>query len=137
MDLTQARLRRVATADPAAGASASIPNPGPHTSTLVCLSFQLATDANAANRIVDILNSDGSTARIINGPLAIVTANTTLLLTYGTTANYKITTSNPRYDHGLPLDIFVPAAGNITIQVTGIQAGDQISEITSWWKIFY
>jgi hypothetical protein len=122
--------------NPAAGAEKAFTLPIPAQGQLTLLSFSFAADANPANRIFTITLETGGSTIILGSADAAITANQTMPVICH--ENAPLTLQTPLYTLliALPsLRIFDPTA-QIKINVASIQAGDQISDIYSYWKLW-
>lgn len=131
------KLVRTATADPAAGANASIATPGPFTNNLILLSFLFTPDANVATRLLDLFHNNGTTSRLIGICPLVAVASTAARYAFSINPCTPISTANPRASSGIPGDLDLSPTDTLDLTITAIQVGDQLSEITHWWKIFY
>lgn len=124
------------TANPAAGANLSIPTKSNALAELLNLSFQLATDANAANRMVYLeLHRATHEHRIGSACYNHVASKT---------YHYIAGQHGSRTTTAGIIDVYIPIASlplcypgdTIEIIVANIQATDAITDILSLWKIW-
>lgn len=105
-------------------------------STLAMISFRIVADANAANRYCEIQLHRGSDVYILGNSLhAQALSEDRTYLGFHGCVNPSIT-GDLKYLFGLP-DIPLFLEGDtVRIIVTGIQAGDQLSDVKLTWKVW-
>jgi len=119
----------VSITSPAAGAGFTYTYSVAEAWKLRCLSFQMVTDANAANRIVylDIIEPGGLRIGRFSSGFTQTTALTTIytfsndIAAYGANAAASIGAPTP--------NVWLHPGSKITVGVTNVQVGDQISTI--------
>jgi hypothetical protein len=114
---------------PAAGEEVGTNVPNGQYWELLGIRFRLVTDANAADRTVQLQLGNIDAPFVNRTNTATIQANETtrmLWLPNGTTA---VLTANELHEIALPMGIFIPAGGSIITVTTNIQAGDQYDEI--------
>lgn len=116
-------------ASPAAGANFSVAVPGEFEQALLSITFQLVTDATAANRFVELVYTDGNNKTFYRSGLpGAVTASTTATFCFAVhPQSGAANTGNQVYAPLAPLVLVPP--NTIGITVTNIQATDQLSAI--------
>lgn len=112
-------------ANPAAGAPLVITIPPNEAWLLRSLKFDLVTDANAANRLVELFLDDTASVFFQLPAESIQIASTTRRYTFGRGVGYQARTGIVSI-HGLP-DLTLDPGWRIQGQVDSIQVGDQIS----------
>lgn len=91
------------------------------------LRFILATDANAANRFVQVTVDDGVNEIFRIPTVSAQTASQIRVYSYGLGLGYQAELDNQRV-HGWP-NLFIDQSFRIQSLVTNMQAGDQLSAI--------
>jgi hypothetical protein len=116
--------------NPAAGANKTIVIPGQVRILPVALKFVLTTDANAANRqIIVVYNDDTRDYHTIGAP-PVQTAS--LVREYNFVSGGFTPFVEATVDHRyVPLspNLYIPANGEVRIEIVNNQAGDQLSAI--------
>lgn len=121
---------------PAAGAGFTYTNDGYYWEYVDSLSFQLATDGNAGNRLVDLTVQDGNGVTIATvPPAAATTASKTAQYTY--LDNYSQTTgaTDGPFLNTFP-GVFLQPEYKIVVTIGAVQVGDQISDIRLYAERF-
>lgn len=122
--------------NPAAGAGLTYTNDGSYWELLDSLSFQLVSDANAANRQVTVTIRDGSGTALVTLPAASVQAAS---LTYQYTFSRDFSTFNTVVGlaNTAPLPaIFLQPMFTVVVTVGTVQVGDQISNVRLYAERF-
>lgn len=124
------RYEPVTIGSPAVALGFTYTAPFSETTRVLGASFQLVTDANAANRIarLEYLNAAGAVFFTVASPFT-VTANLTSRLNFG--VGLQQFGANAAAQIGGPLPDF-PLCGGLAVRlaVTAIQAGDQVQGIS-------
>lgn len=124
------------TANPAAGANATIVVHANARSELLCLSFQLATDANAANRVAYLEYRRGGTHCRIGSAITQQSASKTVhYIVASQIGLWSGTTATMQYIPIASLPVIFPT-DTIEVIIENIQATDAITTIISLWKVW-
>ena len=128
------RTEATATADPAAGADASISPPDNQRSLLVALSFTLACDANVANRVVLLKHKIATAEFVIAAGVGAMGASsiTTNVVGPGLTSIATVTGTNN--STSCAIDNMFEGNHTLELEIVNIQVGDQISDILCLWN---
>lgn len=130
------RTSLLTTGDPAGGANLSIPANTKARSELLNLSFQLATDANAANRIAYLeLRRGTHHSRIGSAITTQVASETVHYIVAQNVGMWSSAGANMQYIPIASLPVLFPG-DTIEIIIDSIQAADAITDIFSIWKIW-
>ncbi|MCK5614439.1 hypothetical protein KAR91_71905 [Candidatus Pacearchaeota archaeon] len=128
------RIIAQVTANPAAGAGAAIVAPAQYTSQPLSLAFQLACDANAADRSVYLQYDNSVVAYPIGAGGFVQTANETMTYIFGLGMGQIIGSDGP-FTVGSLADTPAFLTGHfLNIVVVNIQATDALTGIGSIWN---
>lgn len=127
----------VAGTSPAAGANFTYTIPTGWLARLVGLQLQLVTDANAANRYVELSASDGATGIPLGFGSSAHAASLTWIYTpfIGAAAQAE-GTNGALKSFPLALNVWLKETWIVGISVRNIQVGDQLSGIVLWFERF-
>lgn len=126
VDTTKGLLKVVTGTDPAAGAEISETVPAGKAWLLLAFHVTFATDATAANRIVNLAFDDGSTTFYRQATTAAVTASLTPVITWAR-AGSAISASGISSQNSLLVDAVIPAGYRMKTVTANLQAGDNYS----------
>ena len=124
--------------NPAAGANLTFTLPPAHYRILQSVQFALTTDANAANRYVNVdYLGRGGLQNIRNAATVVVTASATSQVFQFDTA-HSISEWNTNTAIYAPLlDMPLPAGWQVKITIDNIQVGDQIASVKLTEYLFF
>ena len=121
--------------NPAAGANLTLTLPPAHYTILQSVQFALTTDANVANRYVNVdYIARGGVQNIRNAATVLVTANTTAQVFQFDSAHTVSEWNTGTAVFAPLLDVPLPAGWSVRITVDSIQVGDQIAsaKVVGW-----
>jgi hypothetical protein len=116
--------------NPAAGANLTLTLPPAHFTILSSVQFALSTDANAANRYVNVdYIGRGAVQQIRNAATVVVTANATSQVFQFDTAHTVSEWNSNTAVYAPLLEMPLPAGWAVRITVDSVQVGDQIASV--------
>lgn len=121
---------RVDISNPSVGVNFTHTVPANTAYKLLAIIYRIVTDANAANRGMRILITDGTKNRMILVPSNNVTASLTVDIAVA--PGLQSTLLANRLVHPMPDNLILRAASVISSAVSLIQVGDQLSLIELW-----
>ena len=124
--------------NPAAGANLTFTLPPAHYRILQSVQFTVATDANAANRYVNVeYIGRGALQNIRNAATLVLTANTTAQTFQFDTAHGSSEWNTNTAVFAPLLDMPLPAGWQVKITIDNIQVGDQIASVKLTEYLFF
>jgi hypothetical protein len=126
-------LRRVVSADPAAGAEISQIVPARAMWELISCGATLVTDATVANRWPQLLLSDATPAELTHSGGYIQAASITSIITWGNVGGYSALTINTVHMM-LPNNAILTGKQVISTLTTLLKAGDNWGPMVIWTK---
>lgn len=123
-------------AAPGAGLEATMSPTGNHIGEVLCLSFDLNCDANAADRMVSIDLTHGAIVIRLGDASFIQTANEDWHYVVADFSQLNTVNSEPFMHIGIPQAPIVLEADTIGIRVNNIQVGDILTNIVICWKLW-
>ncbi len=132
------RMRTILSADPAAGAEASITVPNGQIYKVNGVSVQIVTDATIANRFLQLIMTNPSGQRWVGINDTAVTASLTRNYTFSQIGGPSGTNQESEFLCNLPGNIWLDEASTIATSTIGIESGDNIGimavHVEQFWE---
>lgn len=122
--------------NPGAGNQIDFTPPANARAELLWCQFQLATDANVSNRILQMYLNNGSVTMYINASPVMHVASTTYMYVAGQHLQPTDNTARNYILLPLPVDLMILEGWTIETVLTGGQAGDTYTAIRQYWKFW-
>lgn len=133
-DITVFSRQEYFTADPVVGGNGGPATPTNVRSELINLSFQLITDANVADRVIELWLLAGANTHVIGSSGFAHVASTQILYTCNQSPTSHFMTPFRYASIGLARIPFILPSDEIHIRIINKQATDRISGQFSIWK---